>query len=281
MRIKKKHVLLESNLLDTLSEFTPQEKRLLFVLNKEYGPHDIQTFNLWEAAAFLIELFEIPYDLAYELSSTYFYNGHKLFGAAKSLRQKQITSEIFFRHLGDMTKKFRNDMSIGNGVADGDEVGNIKVNFEGDELGEHKSLIENREIVMWDNNYGFTLYLPLHSPSGLHGVYLYGKDVNPRLIMATVKIKPIPIPRSDDNKYGWSANADNVEVVVNLRVGDTPLEGIGYGDDTWMSFEVPLIKPLSKESYIKTLYGIYNDVVEKIESTNFKLPDGVEPLNLV
>ena len=57
--------------------------------------------------------------------------------------------------------------------------------------------------------------------------------------------------------------------------------GIGYGDDTWMSFEVPLIKPLSKESYIKTLYDIYNDVVEKIESTNFRLPDGVEPLNLV
>ena len=51
--------------------------------------------------------------------------------------------------------------------------------------------------------------------------------------------------------------------------------------NTWMSFEVPLFKPLSKESYIKTLDGIYNDVVEKIESTNFKLPDGVEPLNLV
>jgi len=281
MRIKKKHVLLESNLIDTLNEFTPKEKRLLFVLNKEYGTDGTSTFDTWEAAAFLIELFEIPYDLAYELSTTYLHYGHKLFNETESLRQKQITSEIFFRHLGDMTKNFREVMSTGTGVADGDEVGNIKVNFEGDDLGEHKSLIENREIVMWDNNYGFTLYIPLHSPSGLRGVYLYGKDVNPRLIMATVKIKPIPIPRSDDNKYGWSANADNVEVVVNLRVGDTPLEGIGYGDDTWMSFEVPLIKPLSKENYIKTLDGIYNDVVEKIESTNLKLPDGVEPLNLV
>jgi len=281
MRIKKKYVLLESNLIDSLNEFTEQEKRLLFVLNKEYGIPNIKTFDMWVAAAFLIELFDIPYDLAYEMSTTYFYNGYKLFGERDSLRKKQITSEIFFRHLGDMTKKFRNDMSIRDGVADGDEVGNIKVNFEGDDLGEHKSLFENREIVMWDNNYGFTLYIPLHSSSGLRGAYLYGKDVSPRLIMATVKIKPIPIPRSDDNKYGWSANADNVEVVVNLRVGDTPLEGIGYGDDTWMSFEVPLIKPLSKESYIKTLDGIYNDVVEKIESTNFKLPDGVEPLNLV
>ena len=167
MRIKKKYVLLESNLIDSLNEFTEQEKRLLFVLNKEYGIPNIKTFDMWVAAAFLIELFDIPYDLAYEMSTTYFYNGYKLFGERDSLRKKQITSEIFFRHLGDMTKKFRNDMSIRDGVADGDEVGNIKVNFEGDDLGEHKSLFENREIVMWDNNYGFTLYIPLHSSSGL------------------------------------------------------------------------------------------------------------------
>jgi len=279
MRIKKKYVLLESNLIDSLSEFTEQEKRLLFVLNKEYGIPNIKTFDVWKGAAFLIELFDIPYDLAYEMSTTYFYNGHKLFGERDSLRKKQITAEIFFRHLGDMTKKFRNDMSTGTGVADGDEVGNIKVNFEGDDLGEHKSLIENREIVMWDNNYGFTLYIPLHSPSGLHGIYLYSKDVNPRMVMIDVRIKPIPIPRTDDNKYGWSAKGDKVRVFVTAKVGS---DGDGeYVIENWMDFEVPLIKPLSKESYIKTLDGIYNDVVEKIESTNFRLPDGVEPLNLV
>ena len=202
-----------------------------------------------------------------------------MFQPENSLRKKQITSEIFFRHLGDMTKKFRNDMSTGNGVGDGDEVGNIKVNFEGDDLGGHKSLIENREIVMWDNNYGFTLYIPLHSPSGLHGVYLYSKDVNPRMVVITVRIKPIPIPRTDDNKYGWSAKGDKVRVFVTAKVGS---DGHGeYVIENWMDFEVPLIKPLSKESYIKTLDGIYNDVVERIESTNFRLPDGVEPLNLV
>lgn len=279
MRIKKKYVLLESNLIDSLNEFTEQEKRLLFVLNKEYGIPNIKTFDVWEGAAFLIELFDIPYDLAYEMSTTYFYNGHKLFGERDSLRKKQITSEIFFRHLGDMTKKFRNHMSTGNGVGDGDEVGNIKVNFEGDDLGGHKSLIENREIVMWDNNYGFTLYIPLHSPSGLHGVYLYSKDVNPRMVMLDVRIKPIPIPRTDDNKYGWSAKGDKVRVFVTAKVGSDVDDQ--YGIENWMDFEVPLIKPLSKESYIKTLDGIYNDVVEKIESTNFRLPDGVEPLNLV
>lgn len=280
MRIKKKYVLLESNLIDSLNEFTEQEKRLLFVLNKEYGIPNIKTFDVWEGAAFLIELFDIPYDLAYEMSTTYFYNGHKLFGERDSLRKKQITSEIFFRHLGDMTKKFRNHMSTGTGVGDGDEVGNIKVNFEGDDLGEHKSLIENREIVMWDNNYGFTLYIPLHSSSGQWtGVYLYSKDVNPRMVMIDVRIKPIPIPRTDDNKYGWSAKGDKVRVFVTAKVGSDGDDQ--YGIENWMDFEVPLFKPLSKESYIKTLDGIYNDVVEKIESTNFKLPDGVEPLNLV
>ena len=280
MRIKKKYVLLESNLIDSLNEFNEQEKRLLFVLNKEYGIPNIKTFDVWEGAAFLIELFDIPYDLAYEMSTTYFYNGHKLFGERDSLRKKQITSEIFFRHLGDMTKKFRNHMSTGTGVGDGDEVGNIKVNFEGDDLGEHKSLIENREIVMWDNNYGFTLYIPLHSSSGQWtGVYLYSKDVNPRMVVLDVRIKPIPIPRTDDNKYGWSAKGDKVRVFVTAKVGSDG--NYQYGIENWMDFEVPLIKPLSKESYIKTLDGIYNDVVEKIESTNFRLPDGVEPLNLV
>ncbi len=280
MRIKKKYVLLESNLIDSLNEFNEQEKRLLFVLNKEYGIPNIKTFDVWEGAAFLIELFDIPYDLAYEMSTTYFYNGHKLFGERDSLRKKQITSEIFFRHLGDMTKKFRNHMSTGTGVGDGDEVGNIKVNFEGDDLGEHKSLIENREIVMWDNNYGFTLYIPLHSSSGQWtGVYLYSKDVNPRMVVLDVRIKPIPIPRTDDNKYGWSAKGDKVRVFVTAKVGSDG--DYQYGIENWMDFEVPLIKPLSKESYIKTLDGIYNDVVEKIESTNFRLPDGVEPLNLV
>jgi hypothetical protein len=257
MRIKKKYVLLESNLIDSLNEFNEQEKRLLFVLNKEYGIPNIKTFDVWVAAAFLIELFDIPYDLAYEMSTTYFYNGHKLFGKRDSLRKKQITSEIFFRHLGDMTKKFRNHMSTGNGVGDGDEVGNIKVNFEGDDLGGHKSLIENREI----------------------GVYLYSKDVNPRMVVLDVRIKPIPIPRTDDNKYGWSAKGDKVRVFVTAKVGSDGDDQ--YGIENWMDFEVPLIKPLSKESYIKTLDGIYNDVVEKIESTNFRLPDGVEPLNLV
>ena len=280
MRIKKKYVLLESNLIDSSNEFTEQEKRLLFVLNKEYGIPNIKTFDVWKGAAFLIELFDIPYDLAYEMSTTYFYNGHKLFGERDSLRKKQITSEIFFRHLGDMTKKFRNHMSTGTGVGDGDEVGNIKVNFEGDDLGEHKSLIENREIVMWDNNYGFTLYIPLHSSSGQWtGVYLYSKDVNPRMVVLDVRIKPIPIPRTDDNKYGWSAKGDKVRVFVTAKVGSDG--DYQYGIENWMDFEVPLIKPLSKESYIKTLGGIYNDVVEKIESTNFRLPDGVEPLNLV
>ena len=124
---------MESNLLDSLSEFSPQEKRLLFVLNKQYGPYDIHTFNIWEAAAFLIELFEIPYDLAYEISTTYFYNGGKLFGTTESLRKRVNPSEILFRHLSDMTRNLKKDLISKSNSDDDENTGRININFEGED----------------------------------------------------------------------------------------------------------------------------------------------------
>ena len=69
---------------------------------------------------------------------------------------------------------------------------------------------------------------------------------------------------------------DNVKVNVELRVGNDG-DG-GYKVNNWMSFEVPLPKPLSKENMLKTLTDIYNDVLEKIKSSTFELPNGVEPI---
>ena len=94
MIIKKKHVLLESLLIDTIGEFTPQEKKLLSVLHHKFGAGSGKIerswdFNKWEAAAFLIEFFETPYDVAHDLASTYYWNGEELFKEYKSLRKKK------------------------------------------------------------------------------------------------------------------------------------------------------------------------------------------------
>jgi hypothetical protein len=100
MIIKKKHVLLESLLIDTTSEFTPQEKKLLSVIHQKFGmgSGEIEKswdFDRWKAAAFLIEFFETPYDVAHDLSTTYYWNGDKLFKDHESLRKKNNRGDLF------------------------------------------------------------------------------------------------------------------------------------------------------------------------------------------
>ena len=103
MIIKKKHVLLESLLIDTIDEFTPQEKKLLTVLHQKFGMGSGKiekswNFDKWGAAAFLIEYFETPYDIAHDLASTYYWNGDKLFQEFESLRKKNNRSDLFMNH---------------------------------------------------------------------------------------------------------------------------------------------------------------------------------------
>ena len=103
MIIKKKHVLLESLLIDTIDEFTPQEKKLLTVLHQKFGMGSGKiekswNFDKWGAAAFLIEYFETPYDIAHDLASTYYWNGEKLFKEFESLRKKNNRSDLFMNH---------------------------------------------------------------------------------------------------------------------------------------------------------------------------------------
>ena len=69
MRIKKKDVILESQLIDLTTEFTPTEKRMLKTLNKKFGKGGMYAdFDRWAGAAFLIEEMELPYDQAYDLA---------------------------------------------------------------------------------------------------------------------------------------------------------------------------------------------------------------------
>jgi len=103
MRIKKKNVLLESLLIDKIDEFTTQEKRLLHVLHKKFGMGSGKlekswNFDKWKAAAYLIEEFEIPYDIAHSLASSYYWNGDKLFKEYEPIRKQDNRSYLFMSH---------------------------------------------------------------------------------------------------------------------------------------------------------------------------------------
>ena len=103
MIIKKKHVLLESLLIDKIDEFTIQEKKLLKVLHQKfgYGSGKLEKswdFDKWKAAAFLIEDFEIPYDIAHSLASTYYWNGEKLFREYEPIRKQDNRSYLMMNY---------------------------------------------------------------------------------------------------------------------------------------------------------------------------------------
>jgi hypothetical protein len=103
MRIKKKNIILEALLIDKIDEFTPQEKRLLKVLHKKFGMGSGKLekswdFDKWKAAAYLIEFFEVPYDIAHSLTSSYYWNGDKLFKEYEPIRKQDNRSYLFMSH---------------------------------------------------------------------------------------------------------------------------------------------------------------------------------------
>ena len=107
MRIKKKYVLLESLLIDTSNEFSDNEKRILKLIHKKYEKEmSSYNFSVYEVAAWLIEDFELSYEVAFELSKSYFWEGRKLFSEYEPLRKKWPIAEIFFSKLGDFTNEF-------------------------------------------------------------------------------------------------------------------------------------------------------------------------------
>ena len=258
MRIKKKHVLLESNLIDKSTEFSPQEKRLLWVLNKEFGPHDYRTFDIWRSALWLIELFDIPYDLAHEISHTYYYNGDKLFSEFEPLRKVQNTTKVFFKHISDFINIFKSDLESKTNSDTDSVVGDLDVEFIEDDYGKYKTDIIKRPLYFWGYDYAFTLYLPLYSREvgeWPDRKYISGDEVNPRLIMVNVRFSEIKTPNEED-KYAYEGNPDKFNVEVNLKIGGNRSGELGYSLNNWMSFDVPTPKPLSKEKINDTLLGL-------------------------
>ena len=110
MIIKKKYVLLESLLIDDTNEFDATEKRIFKMLNIQYGnpmkgvEEGKKPFSQWDVAAWLIENIEIPYDMAYGLTKTYYWNYDKLFSETTSLRKTIPSAQLFKEHHQTLSK---------------------------------------------------------------------------------------------------------------------------------------------------------------------------------
>jgi len=274
MRIKKKHVLLESLLIDVTNEFTPIEKKIFKILNKHYGDpmreeEGKKSFNQWDSAAWLIETLNIPYEEAYELTKTYFWNYKKLFKEISKLRKRVPMPYLFFEHhrklLDMLMNKYEDSIYT-----------NISVNIDRD-----SGFEDNRTVRLWGAFKGFSLYIPMDI--GYVGdKYVTTTEARERMIM--VKTTFFPINKEgikvdgyiSDEQWENEIDQNNFMVQVNTEFGPEETKVV----EELMVFEVPYPKPLTPENFEKTILTMVDDIIEKLTKTTFKLPNTVGSINV-
>ena len=282
MRIKKKHVLLESFLIDDSTEFTPVEKKIFKMLKKHYGnpitgvEEGKKNFSQWDVGAWLIETLNLSYQEAFSLSKTYFWNYTKLFGETEKLRMDVSLPYLFFEHFRALIDKVKE--SLNNDIFD-----NIVVDFDRD-----SGFEDNRDVHFWPGYKGFTLYTPMNS-GRIEGandyVYIYSRQSDPRQIM--VKANYFPIDKEGIKVDGYVSEKDWVDnidkekfmVSVNLTVGRDDGEVSDVTND-FMVFNVPYPNPLNYENFKKTNESVVGDVIKKLGMTTFKLNPEVGSINV-
>lgn len=276
MRIKKKHVLMEAMLIDVSTEFTPTEKNILKALFQRYG-HNVygsdSKFNQWEVAAWLIETLEIPYEQAYGLTKTYFYNHRELFRDVKEYRKHIPLPYIFFEYFDKLNIKFIESIT--------DEDGKYKevlVNFDGD-----TGFEDVRDVVVWKSYKGNVLYVSFDRWGQIGRTYIRSDQGFSRLLRFDIRYTPIGINDVELPTYlrdeEWETDVDNTKflVTVTYRIGDNESKSDKL---PFMSFEVPYPDKITPQSFSDTNKKIIDDIIEKISKTTFKLPEGVDPINV-
>jgi hypothetical protein len=272
MRVKKKYVLLESLLIDVTNEFNDNEKRILKLIHKKHKD-DKYNFSVFDVAAWLIEDFNLDYETAFELSKSYYWENSKLFSVYEPLRKKWPMAELFFSKIHDFTGnlvKSYND----------DTYGQIEVHFNGDE-----GFNDVRDVRLWSGYNSMSLFIPFnffHIVDDYRRIYIDMDDRDARTLRVDIQFFQLDsqgnklehnIWRTDDYENG-KINLDEFLIEVGYRSGKS-------GDETpqkLMSFNAPYPKPLNVTSATQTLKNILEDVIQKIKSTTFQLPSGVEPI---
>lgn len=283
MRIKKKHVLLESLLIDVTTEFTPVEKKIFKMLNKHYGnpikgEEGKKEFTQWEVGAWLIESLDLSFQEAYSLSKTYFWSYDKLFSEAPTLRKKVSLPYLFFEHFRDLQDKVKDSYNE-------DRIGNVVIDFDRD-----SGFESNRDVLFWSGFKGFTLYIPMKSETirstdGMSDVYIYSRQTDPRLIMVRGKFYPITKDKHKKDGYisdkDWDEEIDLEEFLVDVSV-EVGRNDTSYSKkvENFMEFLVPYPKPLNYSNFKKTIEGVVGDVIKKLGMTTFNLHPEVGSINV-
>ena len=266
MRIKKKDVLLEAQLIDTTSEFTTQEKRLLKTLKKKFGKGGYDSdYDRFVGAAFLIEDMGIPYDQAYDLSLTHWWHGDKLYQEVDPIYKKEDRGWLYRKLIHQLLSPYIEGR--------GETIGDATITWEDpNHIISQKDLFTVKEsVTLWSGTLGFTLYIPFRGnilviPSSdvIHGVR-HRYDISDKNTLM-VYIKFIPYDEKGHPKMGTHVKFD-----VKYVVGDSTMRHEKNNEKNMMSFDIPIPSPLDKDNMYKIFTDSLKDVLEKIESMTFTL----------
>ena len=271
MRIKKKDVILEAQLIDLTTEFTPTEKRMLKTLNKKFGEGGMYAdFDRWAGAAFLIEEMELPYDQAYDLALTYWWYGDKLFDEAATLYKKEDRGYIFNRVMRELlTPYIKGRVGTANRM-EGETIADVSITWEDPEhiVSKEGAFTVTDDVTLWDGHKGFTLYIPFNQDN-VNGKYVDYKLRNHNTIMVYIQF----IEYDEKNPKGNT----HVNINIEYTLGDTYVRK--EKRFSMMNFDIPMPTPMTKEKIYKIFTDMLKDTLEKIESMTFPLhdPDDIPP----
>ncbi len=271
MRIKKKDVILEAQLIDLTTEFTPTEKKMLKTLNKKFGVGGMYgNFDRWEGAAFLIEEMELPYDQAYDLALTYWWYGDKLFDEAATLYKKEDKGYIFNRVMRELLTPYIKGRVGTADRMEGETIADVSITWEDPEhiVSKEGAFTVTDDVTLWDGHKGFTLYIPFNQDS-VNGEYVDYKLRNHNTIMVYIQF----IEYDEKNPKGNT----HVNINIEYTLGDTSMrKDKRFSMD---NFDIPMPIPMTKEKIYKIFTDMLKDTLEKIESMTFPLqtPDDIPP----
>ena len=266
MRIKKKDVILEAQLIDTTTEFTVQEKKMLKTLAKKYGKGGMYSdFDRWEASAFLIEEMGLPYDQAYDLALTFWWHGDKLFKETASIYRKEDRSYIFARTMRELLTPYIKGRGEGD---DGEKIADVSITWEDPEhiVSQEGAFTVTDDVTLWDGHKGFTLYIPFNQDS-VDGEYVDYKTRNNNTIMVYIQF----------NEYNEKTPKGNTHINMNIEYSLGGTYSRKEKRDKMMSFDVPMPSPMTKEKIYKLFTDMLKDTLEMIEKMTFPLQNPNTP----
>jgi hypothetical protein len=263
---------MESLMIDITTEFTPTEKNILKVLYKKYG-HDVYgadtKFNQWDVASWLIETLELPYEQAYTLTRTYFWNHRELFGEVSSLRKEIPLPNIFFEHLDKLIINFITSITNVDGVYE-----NIVVHFDGD-----SGFEDEREVNLWKGYKGFHIYIPFKH-TFLGGNYISSADSRVRGLMFRVRCNPLGKEGIELENYVSDDDYENIVDTTHFIAEVTYNLGDNDKDIKLMKFKVPYPSKITINLFNDTFKKVVDKIIKKVSTTTFTLPEGVETINV-